>query len=300
MVAALSLSEVAAEVERLHKNGERTSVDTAIRIGAHLEDTRERLMRADWGRWFADNVCIPKQTAQRHRDVYRLSREAPRLVRTLRHHGATRLARLARVRPDARDAAILALSGGDACALSSAEYNEVTRPLLRTPKRTTPPVPPALRHADALLLDMTTSPVPSLPHAEIDEIETRLQRICDDRQAYVESLRAAAADSRPVPPVGPNPHPSVPPARPRPPRTAPPSPPIVFAPPLPEPVPITPSPPALRIPSPIAPLPSPPPATAVPSPRPKPPSTVLPTNFARGTRVLLELKKKKTPGTRNE
>jgi len=288
MASALSLPEVAAEIERLHKNGERMTVDTAIRIGAHLEDTRGRLRRADWGRWFPANVCMPKQTAQRHRDVYKLSREAPGLVRALRHHGATRLARLARVRPDGRTAAIAALSGADTCALSSAEYNEVTRPLLRTPRRTSPPVPPARRHADALLLDMTTAPVPSLPQAEIDEIEARLQRICDDRQAYVGSLRAAAADARPVPPAGPPPSPSVPPAGPRPPRDPKPSPPPVLAPP--------------RIPSPITPLPSPPPATATPSPRPKPPSTVLQPTLTRTTRVPLHprKRKKRIPGTGNE
>ncbi len=110
------------------------STARARELGEVLEQLAARVGRR-YGATLKTRVCIPKSSAQRYRDVFRLGVEDPAFL--VRHAaiGPTRLARLYRVRPDAREHFA---AGGEsaACAIDAPEFDAATRPFLRDPPPT--------------------------------------------------------------------------------------------------------------------------------------------------------------------
>src|SRR5262245_29031826 len=126
-----TLTRTTERIQRLYAKRQSNSVSTAREIGDLLDATRARLGARRYGRWVREEICIPKSSLKRFRDVAALFREDPKLAGRHIDLGATNLARLYRVQADAREEA-LAASPVPLCSIETGLFAKLTRPYLAT------------------------------------------------------------------------------------------------------------------------------------------------------------------------
>jgi hypothetical protein len=101
-----ALQSMTSRYKRLYEEDQETSVANARVLGEILLAGADWLGARPYGRWVRVDLCTPKTTAARFRDVAVLYREDRKLFERNVLLGTTKLARLARVRPEARERAL--------------------------------------------------------------------------------------------------------------------------------------------------------------------------------------------------
>jgi len=215
------VSDLTARFRSIDERDQRDSTERARQKGAVLEEGKKRL-RGTFTAWVKGDLCVRRSTSHRCRDVYRLSLEHPEAFERHRRLGPTKLARIARVRPDVRERLLDELDA-DVCTPERL-FEDATRPyLMRQPKKADP-LATLRRRVSGLVgaLQAAAKTPPALPRELRTVVRIELVRICQAsillRSRWGLDAKPPKPAARPAPPkpaISPTP-PSLPARKPQP------------------------------------------------------------------------------------